>query len=43
MFRNKFYEQAVKCFTLAKEDTWVTKSKAHQLAEEATILMAEIE
>lgn len=29
MFRNKFYEQAVKCFTLAKEDLWVLKSKAH--------------
>lgn len=42
MFRNKFYEQAYKCFSLAEEEILMKKAKAYYLAEEGTNFGSEI-
>ena len=43
MFRNRFYEQAMKCFNQAGEDILENRSKAYFLAETAAKDLAEVE
>ncbi|KAM3131735.1 hypothetical protein pb186bvf_016131 [Paramecium bursaria] len=43
LFKNKFYQQAMKCFTFSEDEYWYTKANAYYLAEEGTNLLAQLQ